>query len=100
MAEVGSGNYPGGRVLNKVLYREAAPRSNPLQFHIPFFLAERYTLRLPVMTNEMFELKTIFKFGESIIKPLNTMETNGAEQSVCRVSADHRRVHTAKSWSY
>ena len=37
VAEVGSGNYPGGGVLNKVLYREAAPRSNPYNFIFHFF---------------------------------------------------------------
>lgn len=99
---VGSGNYPGGGVDNKVLNGESLhciETSYTFIFH--FFLAERYAFCVPfidktticslVMTNEMFK---------RISSNLFTMETNRAEQSVCRVSAHHRCVHNDKSWSY
>ena len=50
------------------------------------FLAERYTLHLLVITNEMLELETILKFGGSIIKPLyygNQWGRAKCLQSVC-----------------
>ena len=70
---VGSGDYPGGGLLIQLSFKWGvfALRCNLLHFHIPFFFSERYafhvpfidkTIRLLVMTSEIFELKTIFNF--------------------------------------